>query len=133
MKTQLAFPMRKFGLIFFATSAFSQTQLYRSDFTYDNFKSDDLKSSISMAGNIIIFNSSDLILKAINKTDYETIWENYVGIRSNTPAYFYKDTFLYATPENQQTRIVQYDMKTGSKIRQFLLRVFLPDPISKIV
>lgn len=114
MKTKLTL----FILIFYATQTFSQTQIYKSEPVIRSTKDEDIYNSITMVGNAIIVNMTNYRLRALNKNNYETLWEIQVGLDSNTSPYFYKDSFFHATKKGERSSMAQYDAKTGKMIKE---------------
>ena len=109
----------KFCLIFLVNNAFSQTQLYKSSFPDFNITDQKLYASLVMAENTIVFNASDFKLYGIDKTSYKTNWEINTGIKSIKPAILYKDTFFFRNSQSEETRVEQYDLKTGKLLKHF--------------
>lgn len=114
MKKKLAL----FCSIFYGASIFSQTQIYKSDFSDFNITDQKMYTSLVMAGNTIVFNASDFKLYGIDKTTFKTNWEIYAGTKSNVPAYIYKDSFFYDKRGYNEKSLLQYDVKTGTKIQE---------------
>ncbi|WDF46433.1 hypothetical protein PQ459_16210 [Chryseobacterium sp. KACC 21268] len=114
MKTKLTL----FILIFYATQTFSQTQIYKSEPVIRSTKDEDIYNSITMVGNAIMVNMTNYRLRALNKNNYETLWEIQVGLDSNTSPYFYKDSFFHATKKGERSSMAQYDAKTGKMIKE---------------
>lgn len=115
MKTKLTL----FYLLFYATHIFSQTQIYKSDFSFLNVENEMLHSSLAISGNTIVFSASDFNLYGIDKTNYKINWEIRIGIKSSKPAIFYKDSFFFSNSKSEETRVEQYDLKTGKPIKHF--------------
>lgn len=114
MKTKLTL----FILIFYAAQTFSQTQIYKSEPVVRSPKDEDVYNSLTMVGNAIIVNMTNNRLRALSKTNYETLWEIQVGLDSNTSPYFYKDSFFHATKKGERNSMARYDVKTGKLIKE---------------
>ncbi len=80
-----------FCFLFQAGCVFSQTQLYRSEQAGHSETEKNVYNSITLVGNAVIVNTSNYRLKALNKDNYQELWDIDVGTASNTSPYFYLD------------------------------------------
>ena len=119
MKTQVNFFLWKFYLVFCATQFHSQTQVYRSSLELNDFSPENTNSSIAMKGNMIVFNAPNYHLYGIDKTNYKNTWQINTGVKSIKPAIFHSDTFFFSNSKSEETRVEQYDLKTGKLLKHF--------------
>jgi len=117
-----------FCFIFFVIYAFPRTRIYSADSISGNHKDEGVFSSIYTEGNMMIADSFDHRLIAIDKTSYKTIWNIDAGFRSSDPMYFYKDPFFYPTPQEGVTRMAQYNLKTGEVVKRFPFESIVSKP-----
>jgi outer membrane protein assembly factor BamB len=127
-KKQPIFHAIHYCLLLVCLNAFSQTEVYKSDLLFTDFQSKELSSSLLISGNKILFSANNYKIYAIDKDSFKPIWETYIAWKSNTPAYLYKDTFLYGHYENETTKVVQYDLNTGAKIKKLPFESIKPKP-----
>ena len=119
MKFQLNRFLWKFCLIFCASHFYSQTQVYKSSVELIDFSPKDHYSSIAMKGNMIVFNAPNYHLYGIDKTNYKNTWQINTGVKSIKPAIFHSDTFFVSNSKSEETRVEQYDLKTGKLLKHF--------------
>lgn len=107
-----------FCFLFQAGCVFSQTQLYRSEQAGHSETEKNVYNSITLVGNAVIVNTSNYRLKALNKDNYQELWDIDVGTASNTSPYFYNDSFFHPTKKGERNSMALYDLKTGKMIKE---------------
>ncbi|MCI9843365.1 hypothetical protein [Flavobacterium pectinovorum] len=105
-------------LLFACCNAFSQTAIYKSDFVFDDFKSERLSGFIIMAEDAILFNASNQKVYSIDKKERRINWE-IKGVKPEVIPYLYGSTFFYGVYENEVLRTAQFNLNTGEKIKDF--------------
>ena len=98
--------------------AFSQKEIYKSDFVFNDFNSNDLSISMTVLDENILFTASDYKLYSIQKKDGKINWQNHTGWKSIIPPFIYKNTFFYGKHENEVVRFTEYNLNTGEKIME---------------
>ncbi len=108
-------------MLLFSMNAFSQTEIYKSNFAFNDYKSNELSSSMTISNENILFIASDYKLYSIQKKDGKINWENYTGWKSNTPPYIYENNFFFGKYENEVVRYIEYNLNTGEKVKELPL------------
>lgn len=116
LKNYYTFFFLEWCLLLVCFNAFSQTEIYKSDFAFDDFKPSSHAGSIIISGENILFNSSNQKMYSINKKEGKINWE-IKGVKKAISPYLYNNTFFYAHFENEVLRTAQFDMNTGQKIK----------------
>lgn len=117
-KKNFSFYPLHFCCLLACMNVFSQTEVYKSNFQFDDFQSEKLLGSLLIANNTILFNASNYKIHAIDKDNLKPTWETYVGRKSNSAPYLYNSTFFYTNYKNEITSCMQYDLATGEKIKK---------------
>ena len=112
-----AFYLLRWCLLFVCCSVFSQAKIYQSNLLFNDFTSDGFLGAIIISDDIILYNTSDSKVYAIDKKEGKINWEIDAGAKSNTIPYLYNTTFFYGKYENGVLKCAQYDLKTGTKIK----------------
>ncbi len=109
-------------------NVFSQTEVYKSNILFTDFQSasavrpmgsgQEVIGSILISANKILFNASNYKMYTIDKDSLKPIWETNIGWRSNSAPYLYKGTFLSRNYQGEMSKVAQYDLNTGAKIRE---------------
>lgn len=105
-------------LLLVCSNVFSQTIIYKSDFAFDDFKPSGFSGSIIMASDNILFNASNQKVYSIAKKDGKINWEIDAVTNSDIVPYPYNNTFFYGKYHNGVSRVVQFNLNTGEKIKE---------------
>lgn len=117
IKKTFPFYLLNYCSLLVCINIFAQKEIYKSDFPILDFQSASLSESIAISGNTILFNTENYFIYAIDTDSLKTIWKTYVGTKSNSAPYVYKNSFLVKNLENGTTRTAQYNLATGEKIK----------------
>lgn len=112
------FSFYTYCFLLIGTNVLAQTEMYKTDFVFNDFQSREIFGSLLVSGNKILFSASNYKIYAINKDQLKTIWETSTGRKSNSAPYVYKETFLSANYKNGKTAVSQYDLNTGEIIKK---------------
>lgn len=96
----------------------AQTEIYKTDFVFNDFQSKEIFGSLLVSGNKILFSASNYKIYAINKDQLKTIWETSTGRKSNSAPDVYKETFFSSNYKDGKTAMSQYDLNTGEIIKK---------------
>jgi hypothetical protein len=127
-KKQPIFHAIHYCLLLVCLNAFSQTEIYKSDFVFIKNQAQELSDSPLVSGNKILFNADTYKIYAVNQDSLKPIWEMYIDSKANRPPYLYKNTFLYENYENETAKVAQYDLNTGVKIKRLPFESINPRP-----
>lgn len=105
-------------LLLVCSNVFSQTIIYKSDFVFDDFKPSGFSGSIIMAGDNVLFNAYNQKVYSIAKKDGKINWEIDAVTNSDIIPYSYNNTFFYGKYHNGVSRVVQFNLNTGKKIKE---------------
>jgi outer membrane protein assembly factor BamB len=115
-KTYSIYFLKWVFLLIFCNS-FSQTEIWRSDFAFDNFKSDRIAGSMIILDGSILLDAPNDTLYSIDKKEGRVNWEIAGGKKFKTAPYLYDNTFFYGNNEQGLSRVSQFDLETGKKIK----------------
>lgn len=107
----------KWCLLLVCHNAFSQTEIYKSDFAFDDFKSDKLAGSIVITGDNVLFNASNQKVYSVDKKEGKINWKINEVTKSDIVPYLYNNTFFYGNYENGVSRAAEFNLSTGEKIK----------------
>nr|WP_315200217.1 PQQ-binding-like beta-propeller repeat protein [uncultured Flavobacterium sp.] len=113
LKKAASYYLLRWCLLLLCNTIFSQTEIYKSDFAFDDFKSDRLAGSITISGKNILFKAFNDKVYSIDKKEGKTNWEINGGTKSDAAPYLYNNTFFYGN-----SRTAQFDLATGKKIKE---------------
>lgn len=128
LKKAVSFYLLKWCLLLVCSNVFSQTIIYKSDFAYDDFKPSGFAGSIIMAGENVLFNASNQKVYSIAKKDGKINWEIDAVTNSEIALYPYNKTFFYGKYHNGVSRVVQFNLNTGEKIKDLPLTSLNTEP-----
>lgn len=112
-----SFFLLKWCLFLVYCNVFSQKEIYKSDFVFDDFKADGIAGSMIISDGSILLDASNDKLYSIDKKEGRVNWEINEGSKFKTAPYLYHNTFFYGNNEQGLSRVSQFDLKTGKKIR----------------
>lgn len=115
-------------LFIVCSNVFSQAIIYKSDFAFDDFRPDGHSGSIIMAGENVLFNASNQKVYSIAKKDGKINWEIDTVTNSEIVPYPYNNTFFYGKHNNGVSRVVQFNLNTGEKIKDLPLTTLNTEP-----
>lgn len=123
-----SFYLLKWCLLLVCSNVFSQAIIYKSDFAFDDFRPDGHSGSIIMAGENVLFNASNQKVYSIAKKDGKINWEIDAVTNSEIVPYPYNNTFFYGKHNNGVSRVVQFNLNTGEKIKDLPLTTLNTEP-----
>lgn len=109
-------------------NVFSQTEIYKSDFSFDGIKADSLSGTITISKDNILFNASNKKLYSIAKKEGKINWEKDAVTKSDIGPYLYNNTFFYQNYNNGVPRVAQFNQYTGEKIKDFPIESIITKP-----
>lgn len=109
-------------------NAFSQAEIYKSDFVFDDFNLDQLSGFIINSGDNILFTASDHKVYSIDKKEKERNWEIYADSDTNSTLYLYHNTFFCSNYKNGVLKTTQYNLSTGEKIKELSIETINTKP-----
>lgn len=112
-----SFYLLKYCLLLVVSNVFSQTEIYRSDFMFDVFKSDKIIGSMIVSNNSILLDAPDDTLYSIDKKEGKINWKITSSKKFKTVPYLFDTTFFYGNNEEGLSRVSQFDLNTGKKIK----------------
>lgn|GEM_PF-1216220 len=112
------FSFYTYCFLLIGTNVLAQTEIYKTDFVFNDFQSKEIFGSLLILGNKILFSASNYKIYAINKNQLKTVCEANIGWKSNFALYLYKDTFFSANDDKNRT-VSQYDLNTCKIIKKF--------------
>jgi len=117
LKKADSFYLLKWCLLLVCSNVFSQTIFYKSDFVFDDFKPDGLSGSMTISDGLILFDAPNDTLYSIDKKEGRVNWEINGGKKFKMTPYLYDNTFFYGNNEQGLSRVSQFDLYTGKKIK----------------
>src|SRR6218665_27646 len=117
-----SFHFFKCYLLLVCSSAFSQTEVYKSEFTTPESKR--LSGAITTSAKSILFHVPDHKIYAIDKKEGFLNWE--INVPPGKVPFLYKNTFFYSSKGVQRT--TQYNLDTGEKIKELSLEYINTNP-----
>lgn len=91
-----------------------QKVFFRSAQTYTPQQLEAFYSSITLQGNLLLFNAPDYNLYAYDKNSGALKWTSQLGWKSNTPPFFVED---YILANNSKEQVVRLDTASGRIVR----------------
>jgi outer membrane protein assembly factor BamB len=107
----------KWVFLLICCNSFSQTEIWRSDIAINDFKSDSIAGSMIISSSSILFDAPNDTLYSIDKKEGRVNWEIAGGKKFKTEPYLYDNTFFYGNNEQGLSRVAQYDLNSGKKIK----------------
>ena len=115
-KVDLLF-LLKWCVLLISTPVFSQKVFYKSNFVWDDFKSQEITATITIANNSILFDAPNDTLYAIDKKERNIQWKIPSAKKCKTAPFLYNTSFFYGNNEEGLSRVSQFDLDTGKKIK----------------
>lgn len=91
-----------------------QKVFFQSAQSYTQEQLADLYASLTVQGNLLLFNAPDYHLYAYDKSTGALKWTTPLGWKSNTPPFFVED---YILTNNNKEQVVKIDTATGKPVK----------------
>lgn len=112
-----SFYLLRWCLLLICCNCFSQTEIWRLDIAINDFKSDSIAGSMIISDASILLDAPNDTLYSIDKKEGRVNWEINEGRKFKTAPYLLNNTFFYGNNEQGLSRVSQYDLNTGKKIK----------------
>ncbi|HEY1113244.1 MAG TPA: PQQ-binding-like beta-propeller repeat protein [Chitinophagaceae bacterium] len=100
--------------VLFCLLTHGQKVIFQSTQSYSQEQLADLYASLTVQGNLLLFNAPDYNLYAYDKSTGALKWTTPLGWKSNTPPYFVQDHIL---ANNGKEQVVRLDTATGKLVK----------------
>ena len=104
-------------LFFYSTIAWSQKVFFKSSQAFSEKELTKFYSSITISGDLVLFNACDYNLYAYNKQSLKKLWETGLGFKANKPVFAGNNRVYARYYENENESTVMLDAATGTRLK----------------
>ncbi len=118
-------------ILFFASTAYSQKEFFRSRQVFKKELLDNFYSSVSIYNDLVLFNANDHYLYAYDKNDGTLKWSYETSYKSNIPV-FVHDNIVYAgIYSDKEQRSAQLNLSNGNLLKVLPFGPLVTKPVVK--